>query len=134
MIETKGMAHIGIMTSDAEALASWYVEENGFTVAGRFEAPDTTKVIFVTEPKGIMLELIQKPAGSMVAKRVAFEGGYVDHVAYDVDDVQAVIDKVNEMGLEIVEQASLPSFWENGYEYVTIRTPEGDKVEYGKIL
>ena len=134
MIKTNGIAPIGIMTADVEALAKWYIEENGFTVAGKFEAEDTTKVIFVTEPKGIMLELIQKPKGSMIAKQVALEGSFTDHVAYDVDDVAAVIDYVNEAGLEIVEQAFLPTFWENGYEYVTIRTPEGEKVEYGKIL
>ena len=134
MIETKGLAHIGIMTSDADALAKWYVEENGFTLTAEYEMDDTTKIVFVTEPKGIMLELIQKPKGSMIAKQVAFEGSFIDHIAYDVEDVKAVIEKVNEMGLEITDQAFIPTFWENGYEYVTVRTPEGDKVEYGKIL
>ena len=47
------------------------------------------------------------------------------HVAYEVDDLQSLREKLNERGIKIIEGIPVP-----GYERFEIRDPFGNRVEF----
>jgi lactoylglutathione lyase len=61
--------------------------------------------------------------------------GHIDHIAFDVADVDAAFREMQEAGMECLEEAPvLLDFWERGCKYFAIRGPDGEKLEFNQIL
>ena len=61
--------------------------------------------------------------------------GHVDHVAFDVDDIDLTFETLKQGGFTILEEAPvfLP-FWKNGCKYFNITGPDGERLEFNQIL
>ncbi|MDB4922026.1 MAG: hypothetical protein JWQ54_4009 [Mucilaginibacter sp.] len=61
--------------------------------------------------------------------------GHVDHVAFDVDDIDLAFTELNNASFRIIEDAPvfLP-FWKNGCKYFNILGPDGERLEFNQIL
>lgn len=120
-----GLQHIGLPTNDMEATVAFY-QSLGFTVAHRADN-EGEKVCFL-RLAGVCIEAYQN--GKAVGKP-----GAIDHIALDVDDIQAAWDAVRAAGYQTREPAirTLP-FWERGVSFFNIEGPNGETVEFGQIL
>ncbi len=82
----------------------------------------------------MILEIYQMPANELneIKKRKA---GNIDHVAFDVTDIDTAFDELKKAGFHIVEEAPvyLP-FWKSGCRYFNVLGPDGERLEFNQIL
>ena len=134
MIKTEGLQHVGIIIPDLNAAAEWYVSTQGYEVISEREA-DGSRIKFLKNASGIMLELIERPDGSGEKEKAKIDGGWIDHLAFAVKDTQEAYDEAERLGMDIIEGPVLvPNFWDNGLSYVLVRSPGGEKIEFCKVL
>lgn len=134
MVKVKSLQHIGILVPDVQKAAQWYIEKSGFRKKGEFVASGS-KVIFVfSEESKVMCELIQRPEGSKEAEEIKKSGGKIDHIAYEVEDIEKEFQEAQNCGMDIIEGIiQVPEFWENGFEYFLVYSDSGEKVEYCRV-
>ena len=97
--------HIGIAVPDIEAAAEFYTKHLGLELGGVEEVPDQkVKVAFL--PIGeVRLELVQPTSPeSPVAKFLEKNGPGFHHIAYQVDDVAAEVERLRAEGVRMVDQ------------------------------
>ncbi|NOY44913.1 MAG: methylmalonyl-CoA epimerase [Deltaproteobacteria bacterium] len=97
--------HIGIAVPDIEAAAEFYTKHLGLELGGVEEVPDQkVKVAFL--PIGeVRLELVQPTSPeSPVAKFLERNGPGFHHIAYQVDDVAAEVERLKAEGVRMVDQ------------------------------
>ncbi len=123
-----GFQHIGLPTNDLEKTVAFY-EKLGFKVIQREEIPEY-HVAFI-KLKDTVIEAYESTEGPEAAGVF----GAVDHIALDVDDIEAVFESVKAAGLlpEGEEIEFLP-FWEKGFRFFKILDPNNAIVEFGQIL
>ncbi len=123
-----GIQHIGLPTNDIEKTIQFY-KTLGFEVASTCDLP-TDKVAFL-KLKNIVIETYQS-LGEPGAK--GFDGA-IDHIAVDVDDIEATLAAVKAAGLEPMnpEIEFLP-FWEKGVRFFKVLGPNHEPVEFSQIL
>lgn len=136
MLNLKSLQHIGVCVADVSKAAQWYIDALGFVKKGEFYTEDGFKAIFVKcEKTGVMYELYQHPAGSAGAAEMEIKQGVLDHIAYEVEDLEGEYGKAVAEGLEILQGLTdIPSFWDNGFRYFLVKSAEGNKVEICKVL
>ena len=103
MVRIKSLQHIGILVPDAEEAARWYIGKSGFLKKAEFMASGS-RVIFVYSPESrVLCELIQRPRGSSEAEEIEKNGGRIDHIAYEVEDLEKEFEEAKACGMEIIE-------------------------------
>jgi len=123
-----GFQHLGLPTNDLEKTIEFY-EKLGFVVIRREEIP-TDRVAFL-RLHNMVIEAYESKVG-VSAK--GFDGA-IDHIALDVDDVEAVFEAVKAAGLTpMTEEIQFLPFWENGFKYFKVLDPNNAPVEFGQIL
>ena len=123
-----GFHHLGLPTNDLEKTIEFY-EKLGFVVIRREEIP-TDRVAFL-RLHNMVIEAYESKVG-VSAK--GFDGA-IDHIALDVDDVEAVFEAVKAAGLTpMTEEIQFLPFWENGFKYFKVLDPNNTPVEFGQIL
>ena len=133
----KGIQHLGIPVTDLETSVSFY-SRLGFKriLASKVEVPEENDRILVAfmEQRGIVIELYQvtlQARKELITRR----DGHVDHIAFDVEDVDKAFTQLKEADFEIIEDKPvLLDFWERGCKYFTVRGPGGEKLEFNQIL
>jgi methylmalonyl-CoA/ethylmalonyl-CoA epimerase len=97
--------HIGIAVHDIEAASKFYTESLGLTLGGVEEVTDQ-KVLVAFLPIGeVRLELVQPTSpDSPVAKFLEKNGPGIHHVAYDVSDVGAEVERLLAAGVKMVDE------------------------------
>ncbi len=97
--------HIGIAVRDIDEAARFYTEALGLEVGGIEEVADQkVKVAFL--PLGeVRLELVMPTSpDSAVAKHIEKNGPGFHHVAYQVEDVAAEIERLKAEGVRLVDE------------------------------
>lgn len=122
-----GLGHIGIPVRDIDDTAAFY-QMIGFQVALDTVNPQNSQKVIFLKQKDVMLELYQQEETALVA-------GAINHIALDVNDLDAVYRYVCEKGLNNTKDTihRLP-FWKNGVRYFTIEGPNGEKIEFSQYL
>ena len=123
-----GIQHIGLPTNDLEKTIAFY-KTLGFEVASETALP-TDKVAFL-KLKNICIETYQSTV-SDCAK--GFDGA-IDHIAVDVDDIEATWDAVKAAGLTPMgDEIEFLPFWEKGVRFFKVLGPNHEPVEFSQIL
>ena len=61
--------------------------------------------------------------------------GRIDHIAFDVDDIEETYTLLKSEGYSIVEDKPVYlAFWEKGCKYFNILGPGGERLEFCQIL
>jgi lactoylglutathione lyase len=61
--------------------------------------------------------------------------GHIDHIAFDVADIDETFATVKEAGFNVVEDRPVfLQFWKNGCMYFNITGPDGERLEFNQIL
>ncbi len=123
-----GIQHIGLPTNDLEKTIAFY-KTLGFEVASETTLP-TDRVAFL-KLKNICIETYQSTV-SDCAK--GFDGA-IDHIAVDVDDIEATWEAVKAAGLTPMgEEIEFLPFWEKGVRFFKVLGPNHEPVEFSQIL
>jgi catechol 2,3-dioxygenase-like lactoylglutathione lyase family enzyme len=133
----KGIQHLGIPVTDLETSVNFY-SRLGFTriFAAQVEVPEENdrELVAFMEQKGIVIELYQVTARARMELRTR-KDGHVDHIAFDVADVEKAFSDLKEANYEMVQDKPVfLDFWERGCKYFAIRGPDGEKLEFNQIL
>ena len=100
----KKIDHIGVAVKDLEAAKSFYEGALGLKVDHE-ETFGDMKIAFV--PVGeVNIELIEPMTeDGVIGKYIAKRGEGIHHIAYEVDDVAAVLEAMKSQGLKLVDEA-----------------------------
>jgi catechol 2,3-dioxygenase-like lactoylglutathione lyase family enzyme len=133
----KGLQHLGIPVTSLPASVAFYTRL-GFSVIHNShvdvpEENDRLEVAFI-EHQGVVIELYQVTERNReaIASR---PDGHIDHIAFDVKDVDKAFLELKQAGFDILEMNPVRlDFWERGCKYFTVRGPNGEKLEFNQIL
>ena len=127
--------HIGIPVTNLLASINFY-QQLGFesVMESGFDYNGGKGKVAMMQSGDIIIELYQMPDAELPEIK-ARGNGHVDHVAFDVDDIDDVFKQLNEAGFTVLESAPvfLP-FWKNGCKYFNILGPDGERLEFNQIL
>ncbi|MEZ4969580.1 MAG: VOC family protein [Flavobacteriaceae bacterium] len=132
-----GLQHLGLPVSNLKASVKFY-ESLGFKriMASHVDVPEENDSILVAmmERQGVIIELYQVTKKDMAALK-SRKDGHLDHIAFDVTDIEKAFNELKEAGFTMVEDNPVfLSFWEKGCKYFAIRGLDGEKLEFNQIL
>jgi lactoylglutathione lyase len=127
--------HIGIPVIDLKRSATFY-EKFGFAnvMATTFEYNGGTGNVAMMQRDDMIIEIYQMPKKELTAIKKR-KDGHIDHIAFDVDDIDLTFHTLKNEGFDVLEAAPvfLP-FWKNGCKYFNIKGPDGERLEFNQIL
>lgn len=127
--DIKTLAHIGVMTPDADASVEFYTEVLGLECYNSTDLTregKTTKLRFI-KAGALIIELVE-PADTSGLKDL--KAGLIDHIAMAVDDLDAVIERLvgNGIAFETEVAIDLPDLM-NGSKTIFFPGPFGERLE-----
>jgi catechol 2,3-dioxygenase-like lactoylglutathione lyase family enzyme len=127
--------HIGIPVTDIERSEGFY-ERLGFknVMDSTFEYNGGKGKVTMMKLNEMIIELYQMPENELAEIR-SRTNGHIDHIAFDVDDIDTTFAELKQASFTIIEeQPVFLSFWENGCKYFNITGPDGERLEFNQIL
>ena len=101
----KRMDHVGIVVNDIDATIKTYQDQLGFTLLQRTEIPEQKVVAAFLDAGNSTIELISPTdTDSGTAKYLASRGEGTHHIAYEVDDIVAVLAELKAQGLRLIDE------------------------------
>lgn len=135
-IKINHIQHIGIPVSNIQKSIGFY-EKFGFTnvMPSTFEIEGEKGGIVAMMKRGsIILELYQMPA-SYLTEITNRKDGHIDHIAFDVDDIDLAFTTLKENHFNIIEKTPVfLNFWNKGCKYFNVLGPDGERLEFNEII
>ncbi len=129
------LQHIGIPVAKMEVSQHFY-EGLGFKniMGASFDFNNDKGKVVMMQLDDIIIELYQFPAPELTAIQNR-KDGHVDHIAFDVDDIDDTFSELKKANYKIIEEAPVfLNFWKNGCKYFNIIGPGGERLEFNQIL
>ena len=122
-----GLQHVGLPTNDLKATIAFY-ESLGFETVYQVKNEAAGEDVAFLRLKNLTIEAYENG-------RAAMQSGAIDHIAIDVDDVEAAYRLAQEQGYRIVSNGVefLP-FWQNGVKFFILLGPNQERVEFNQYL
>jgi len=130
-----GLQHLGIPVTNLEKSVIFYTKL-GFTRVLTSKVPDSAGTIHVAMMKrdNVIVELYQL-VGKELEELRSRSDGHIDHIAFDVKDIDNAFGELKAAGFETIEdQPVFLDFWNKGCKYFAIRGPNGEKLEFNQII
>lgn len=127
--------HIGIPVTNIKVSEAFY-ERLGFknVMATTFAYNGGTGNVVMMQQHEMIIELYQMPEAELKEIRER-KNGHIDHIAFDVDDIDTAFVTLKENGFIILEDKPVfLSFWKKGCKYFNITGPDGERLEFNEIL
>ena len=122
-----GLAHIALYTKNMEASLNFYKILGGVVAdQADVQKPTGTNHIKIVQMPGFFLEIIEPHDGSPVTA----EGGLFPHIAFEVDDIDAVVSELKAAGItsfRTPEPNTMPIF--GGIRNIFFYGPDGELLE-----
>lgn len=134
-INITAIQHIGIPITDIKNSQAFY-ERLGFANVMQAEFTDNGKpgTCVMMQRDQMVIELYQLPEPGLAEVRTR-GNGHIDHVAFDVPDINEAFDTIKQAGFNIIEpEPVFLQFWANGCKYFNITGPDGERLEFNQIL
>ncbi len=129
------LQHVGLPVTNLEASSAFY-EGLGFVqvMNSTFDHGRGIGIVSMLKQGDIVLELYQMPEPELEKIRQR-KDGRIDHMAFDVQDIEAAFATLTSGGYTVVEPEPvfLP-FWKQGCRYFNILGPDGERLEFNQIL
>ena len=135
MLKINSFQHLGIPVSDLKNSEKFY-GLLGFknVMASPFENNGGTGHVAMMELNGMVIEIYQFPPAELAEIKTR-KDGHIDHIAFDVDDVDATYAELKNNSFQpLEEQPVFLPYWKNGCRYFTILGPDGERLEFNQIL
>lgn len=99
------IAHIGIAVKSLEATLPFYSVQLGLKLLGTEEVPSEQVKVAFLEIGESRIELLEPLSPeSAIAKFIEKRGEGIHHIALDVEDVQARLDRLKENGVPLIHE------------------------------
>ena len=134
-LNLSNIQHVGIPVTDIKISEAFY-SNLGFenVMRANFTHSNEEGICIMMKQGNIIIELYQMPQKELAAI-AARKDGHVDHVAFDVDDIDKTFSVLKEAGYTIFETAPMfLHFWKNGCKYFNISGPDGERLEFNQVL
>lgn len=134
-LQLNAIQHIGIPVTDLNASQSFY-ERLGFAnvMQAGFGPEEERGTCVMMKRDHMVIELYQLPKAKLTEIR-SRGNGHIDHVAFDVSDIDATYAIIREAGFNILESEPVfLQFWERGCKYFNITGPDGERLEFNQVL
>jgi lactoylglutathione lyase len=127
--------HIGIPVTNIKNSEAFY-ERLGFknVMDSTFEFNGDKGMVAMMKLNEMIIELYQMPETELAEIRNR-QNGHIDHIAFDVDDIEQTFKELKNNSFHILEPAPVfLSFWKNGCKYFNITGPDGERLEFNQVL
>ena len=134
-LKINSIQHIGIPATDINTSQLFY-SRLGFSnvMEAPFKHGEEKGTCVMMQRGNMIMELYQLPDLALAEIR-SRGNGHVDHVAFDVSDIDETFKIIKEAGFNIIEEAPVfLQFWKNGCKYFNITGPDGERLEFNQIL
>ncbi|MBS1748604.1 MAG: VOC family protein [Bacteroidetes bacterium] len=134
-IPIQSLQHVGIPVSDIKISEKFY-EKLGFSkvMHRTFIYEGEEGICVMMKREGVTIELYQLPEKELPSIK-ARKDGHIDHIAFDVPDIDAAFKALKSGGFRIIEDAPVKlEFWERGCRYFNICGPDDERLEFNQIL
>ncbi|MBX3254273.1 MAG: VOC family protein [Chitinophagaceae bacterium] len=131
----KAIQHIGIPVTDIRRSENFY-QSLGFSnvMEAEFTQSEGKGTCIMMQQGAIIIELYQLP-GAQLQEVKNRKDGHIDHIAFDVSDIDATYNSLLKAGFNILEPAPVfLQFWKNGCKYFNITGPDGERLEFNQVL
>lgn len=134
-IKINFLQHVGLPVADLKVSEAFY-QKLGFVnvMSSGFDYKGDRGVVAMMQQGKIILELYQMPEAELEKIR-SRKDGHIDHIAFDVDEIDDVFSKLKKAEFTIIEPypVFLP-FWKDGCKYFNVQGPDGERLEFNQIL
>ncbi len=127
--------HIGIPVTDLKVSEAFY-ERLGFknVMNSGFEYNGGKGLVAMMRLNEMIIELYQMPESELQEIKNR-KNGHIDHVAFDVDDIEETFNELKNAEFNILEEAPVfLSFWKKGCKYFNIAGPDGERLEFNQVI
>ncbi|HRP31513.1 MAG TPA: VOC family protein [Agriterribacter sp.] len=134
-LSIRSIQHVGIPVTDIVNSEAFYTRL-GFAkvMQAPFSHHGSQGNCVMMKQGSITIELYQLPATEIVHIRNRNDG-HIDHIAFDVPDIDEAFTTLKSGGFNIMESAPVfLHFWKNGCRYFNIIGPDGERLEFNQIL
>ncbi|HEK21160.1 MULTISPECIES: VOC family protein [unclassified Mucilaginibacter] len=135
IVNITAIQHIGIPVTNIGDSQTFY-ERLGFERAmlAGFKHNGLPGTCVMMRRGDMIIELYQLPEPNL--DEVSSRGnGHIDHVAFNVPDIDVAFEHVKQAGFHIIEpEPVFLQFWEKGCRYFNITGPDGERLEFNQIL
>ncbi len=134
-IPINGFQHVGVPVSNLKTSEAFY-QGLGFAnvMSSTFTLNGDTGYVAMMQRGDMIIELYQLPAAELAEIKTRSHG-HIDHIAFDVDNADALFAQMKEAGYSIIEAAPVfLSFWKHGCKFFNITGPDGEKLEFNEII
>lgn len=128
-----GIQHIGIPVSNLSTSEIFY-NRLGFNTVMKstFKHNGNTGNVIMTEKKSVIIELYQMPEPELSEIKTRSDG-HIDHIAFDVEDIEIVFKEMKNAGYNIIEDKPVfLDFWKKGCSYFNILGPDNERLEFNQ--
>ncbi len=134
-LKLKKIQHVGIPVTNLVRSEAFYTRL-GFknVMSSAFTHNGAQGKVVMMKQSSIMIEIYQLPDAELNGIRNR-QDGRIDHIAFDVVEIDIVYDTLKNEGFKIFESAPvfLP-FWKKGCKYFNMEGPDGERLEFCEIL
>jgi lactoylglutathione lyase len=134
-VSINGFQHLGIPVINLVRSIAFY-ERLGFEniMTSPFEMNGENGSVSMMKRSNMIIELYQLPEKELAGIKNR-NNGHIDHIAFDVDDIDSTFATLQNDSFNIIEERPvfLP-FWDNGCKYFNILGPDGERLEFNQIL
>ena len=95
----KNVHHIAIIGTNYNKTKEFYVDKLGFEVISEYNRPESNDIILNVRQGNLVLEIFIKQDAPLRPKMPNPEHSGLRHLAFKVDDVEAVLKKFDELGI-----------------------------------
>lgn len=135
-LKINNIQHIGIPVSNIQRSIPFY-EQLGFknVMSSTFEIErEKGGIVAMMQRNTMIIELYQMPSAhlSEIKNR---KDGHIDHIAFDVDDINLTFKTLKENDFDILEKEPVfLAFWDKGCKYFNILGPDRERIEFNEII
>jgi catechol 2,3-dioxygenase-like lactoylglutathione lyase family enzyme len=134
-LKLANIQHVGIPVTDIKISETFYANlgfEN--VMQAQFIHNNEQGICIMMKQGSIIIELYQMPQKELAAIG-ARKDGHVDHVAFDVPDIDQAFSVLKEAGYNIMEAEPVQlNFWKNGCKYFNVLGPNDERLEFNQVL
>ena len=134
-LSIKRIQHTGIPVMDIHVSEMFYTKL-GFTnvMQADFILEEEKGICIMMQSGDMILELYQLPDHKLAAIKNR-KDGHIDHIAFDVTDIDHAFTVVKNAGYSIIEREPVfLQFWKNGCKFFNITGPDGERLEFNQVL
>lgn len=134
-LHINGIQHIGIPVTDLNASQAFYTRL-GFInmMQAGFKQDGEPGTCVMMQRGNMLMELYQLPA-HLLNEIGSRKDGHIDHIAFDVPDIEAAYAVLKQAGFHILEpEPVFLQFWQKGCKYFNITGPDQERLEFNQVL